>query len=1193
MSIAAARDQKQKTTRSGSRFSRFTAAFASLALVVTALVAGVATAEPAAAAITIQCGDGAGTADVYALTNSTTTGNLALVTGSSGAGTYLATISPQTSNSTSLNALGINSDGSYLYAIGGTIATTANGTSSFYVVTYNASTAATTYTALSSPVNTASNSTVARGAVNPANGYYYYTIGTSSYQDLYAFNPSTSTSTIIGRIANVSTNPNSGDLTFDQDGNMYIVMGAYLKVVGNVPSTGSSTTILSATTLVTSIGGNSSLSANGIAFARSGLLYVTASSTIYGINATTGSQVSSNSISLGTGLGGTVSDLATCQNPNTLTLKKNVSSRYASTDQFTTSIAATGITTVTGTTTGTDTGLQEDSGEFAGPVVATSGLTYTLSETMASGSLSNYATTYSCTDASGTSYGSGTGTSFTLTYPSSSSGGLAITCIFTNSASVLDTTKTVSTVNGVAATSDTILRPGDVVVYKVVTTNTGGASGTTTLTETVPTDTTYTGSGEGWTCAATTAGSDCTLSATVAAGSSVTSSFTVTVGSSVSSSTTTIANTVASSAGTCSSCTASNAIYDPKLTLEKTASPTTATAAGQTVTYSFLVTNTGNVAISGLAVTETAFTGQGTAPTVTCSVTTLAAEASTTCTATYTVTQADINAGTAISNTAKASGVDPSSTAVTSNESTATVTPTQAPELTLDKSVSPSTVTAAGTEVTYTFTVSNSGNVPISELAISESAFGGSGTLSAITCAETSLAVEGSTTCTATYAVTQADIDAGGFTNTATATGTDLTDTTVTSNESSAAVTAESNPSLSMVKSADVMSVDAVGEVITYTFLVTNTGNVTVDNIAIDETLFTGSGELSDIECDETTLAPDATTECTATYAVTRADLNAGDNLLNTAKATGLDPDDEDVESETAGVSIEVIQNPSLSVVKSADVASVDGAGDEITYTFTVTNTGNVTVGDIAIDETSFSGTGVVSDIECDDTTLVAGASTECTATYTVTQADIDAGEITNAAVATGTDPNDDDVTSDESEITVDVDQTSSLSLVKSASVASVDDAGDVITYTFTVANTGNTTITDLTIAEGDFSGTGDVSEVTCAATSLAPDATTKCTATYTVTQAEIDAGDTITNTATATGVAPGDVPITSNDYEADVAVVQDSSLSVVKSADAAEVMVSAVGEEVTYSFLVTNTGNTTVTGVTIVEGDFSGTGTL
>ena len=63
-----------------------------------------------------------------------------------------------------------------------------------------------------------------------------------------------------------------------------------------------------------------------------------------------------------------------------------------------------------------------------------------------------------------------------------------------------------------------------------------------------------------------------------------------------------------------------------------------------------------------------------------------------------------------------------------------------------------------------------------------------------------------------------------------------------------------------------------------------------------------------------------------------------------------------------------------------------------INYTYLVTNTGNVTISGVDVNETAFNGTGtpVPNPTTVGSTTLAPGGTVTFTASYTVTQADID-----------------------------------------------------------------------------------------------------------------------------------------------------------------------------------------------------------
>jgi uncharacterized repeat protein (TIGR01451 family) len=116
-----------------------------------------------------------------------------------------------------------------------------------------------------------------------------------------------------------------------------------------------------------------------------------------------------------------------------------------------------------------------------------------------------------------------------------------------------------------------------------------------------------------------------------------------------------------------------------------------------------------------------------------------------------------------------------------------------------------------------------------------------------------------------------------------------------------------------------------------------------------------------------------------------------------------------------------------------------------------------------------------------------AWSDTSFTATYTITQTDLDNGSVSNSATANAEDPNGDPVADSDTE-TINAVQTATLTLDKSASSATYSTVGDVITYTFTVENTGNVTLSDISISD-PLPGLSAISPATVA--SLAPGATT------------------------------------------------------------------------------------------------------
>jgi len=96
---------------------------------------------------------------------------------------------------------------------------------------------------------------------------------------------------------------------------------------------------------------------------------------------------------------------------------------------------------------------------------------------------------------------------------------------------------------------------------------------------------------------------------------------------------------------------------------------------------------------------------------------------------------------------------------------------------------------------------------------------------------------------------------------------------------------------------------------------------------------------------------------------------------------------------------------------------------------------------------------------------LAPGGSVTCTGSYTVDQGDLDAGSVLNVASATGTDPDDVETTDTDTE-EVFATQSPAISIAKTALDSSYAAPGDVLDYELVATNTGNVTLTDVTVSD-------------------------------------------------------------------------------------------------------------------------------
>ena len=279
-------------------------------------------------------------------------------------------------------------------------------------------------------------------------------------------------------------------------------------------------------------------------------------------------------------------------------------------------------------------------------------------------------------------------------------------------------------------------------------------------------------------------------------------------------------------------------------------------------------------------------------------------------------------------------------------------------------------------------------------------------------------------TATATYKITEADIANGSFVNTVKVEfegGKPVENTdTVTTVDPVRSYTLTKKSS----ESTHENGMFKAGETIHYTLTVTNTGNQTLENVEITDTL-NAAGTISNIQGADSkqdgkvtiftisSLAPKAEATIIYDYVVQEAD--KGNTISNAAVGTPANPEDPDGEKPGDNTN-NPVENPKLEVKKdivsitAADGTQKDKAGkadlnDIITYSVTVTNTGNVKLTNVKITD-SLEGIRLAEGQSFDLGILEAGEAKTVTYTYQVKESDL-GKSILNTATATGDVPED------------------------------------------------------------------------------------------------------------------------------------------------------------------------------------------
>ncbi len=760
-----------------------------------------------------------------------------------------------------------------------------------------------------------------------------------------------------------------------------------------------------------------------------------------------------------------------------------------------------------------------------------------------------------------------------------------------NGGGVLDPLKDTSTdTNGVISTADMsvtdagspspVAAGGNITYTQVVTNNGPSAADNATLATATPANSTFLSiaAPAGWSCitpAVGGTGSVVCTNADMAALASATITLVVNVNGSTTNGTVisqavSVGSSVSDPVSSNNTATVSTPVgaTGPNLSVTNVASPVPVQASGN-VTFTQVVTNTGSTAISNGTLAETispaanmtfvsvtppaGWTCTG-FPGTPCKATTVAAGASGTFLVVYKVNAGTAN-NTAITNIATV-GATNQSYGSTSAVATDIVEALTQADLVLSSAAAPATV-IAGNNITYTQTVTNNGPAAATTVSFTQTTPAGTNFQSVLapagwTCTTPAVGAAGTITCNdaSLAATTSANIIVVLNVPATTAAGTITQPSSVTATNSptanaSASTTVSVQCDLTVTSSGAPSPVTA-GSNITYTQTIYNHGPSNCSTGALTEatptnTTFVSVGVVTTgggtwtcgggpVSCTNPSVPPGSTGTITAVYTVnagTPAGTIISDFVLGTTTSRDTNTTDN---YATVNIAVTSGTQADLSVTNSATPTPVT-AGNNITYTQTVTNSGPATANAPTFTETLPANTTAVSltsssgwtcgALSCTAPSTMASGTTANFTFVVKVNTNVAAGTTitqTDSVASTTSDPNSGN---NSATIGVQVADSADLSVTNTPNPVPVQQA-NTITYTQVVNNAGPTSATSVSLINtlppnatatsltGPAGWTCTLGTLTCTDPSLSPGS--PATITYVVTLNAVVAPGTAEN---------------------------------------------------------------------------------